>query len=242
MMEVIPAIDIIGGQCVRLEKGDYDKKTAYHDDPLQVALDFEKAGIQRLHLVDLDGAKAQQPVNLNVLEAITKSTNLTVDFGGGVKNIQALNAVFEAGASQVTGGSIAAKNKDEFLNWLKLHGSEKIILGADVLNEMIMVSGWQESTSIPLFEFLDFYIAAGVRYVICTDISKDGMLSGPAIDLYRSIIRKYPTIKLIASGGISCMDDLSRLQDTGLYGAIVGKAIYEKRISLSDLTRFISAY
>ncbi|MBV6647729.1 MAG: 1-(5-phosphoribosyl)-5-[(5-phosphoribosylamino)methylideneamino]imidazole-4-carboxamide isomerase [Cyclobacteriaceae bacterium] len=237
-MHIIPAIDIIDGQCVRLEKGDYNAKKVYQTDPVAVARQFEEAGIQRLHLVDLDGAKAKTVVNLKVLEAITSDTDLHVDFGGGVKKMEDLDSVLSAGAKQVTGGSIAAKDRPQFLSWIKRHGNERIILGADALDRKIMVSGWQESTSLDLFEFLRFYLNNSIQYVICTDISKDGMMQGPAFDLYTEILKEFPGIKLIASGGVTTVNDLQKLRNLGLYGAIVGKAIYEGSIALKDIERF----
>lgn len=237
-MHIIPAIDIINGQCVRLTKGDYEQKTTYHDDPVEVAKNFEAAGLSRLHLVDLDGAKSSHIVNDAVLEAITKQTSLTVDFGGGLKTDADLKMAFASGATQITGGSIAAKDRETFLGWIKTYGGEKIILGADVLNEKIMVSGWQETSEIDLFEFLEFYLNQGLQYVICTDISKDGMLEGPSIELYQKIIAQFPDIKLIASGGVSALSDLHDLRDAGLFGAIVGKAIYEGKVTLEQLAEF----
>ncbi len=237
-MHIIPAIDIIGGNCVRLEKGDYSKQKTYDTDPLAVARSFEEVGIERLHLVDLDGAKSKHVVNLNTLESISQNTNLKVDFGGGVKSDADVEKVFAAGAQQVTGGSIAARDNGLFLSWVQRYGAEKIILGADVLDKKVMVSGWQEGTSLELDEFLTFYLDRGLQYVICTDISKDGMLAGPAFDLYHDILAKYPTVKLIASGGVSHMEDLHRLRDLGLFGAIVGKAIYESKITLEDISQF----
>ncbi len=236
-MEIIPAIDIINGKCVRLEKGDYSKVKSYHEDPVEVARQFESAGLKRLHLVDLDGAKAKKIINYSILRQICTETSLHVDFGGGVKDPEQVVKVFDAGAKQVTGGSIAAKNRDLFLAWIENYGTEKIILGADVLDGKIMVSGWKESTSIDLFEFLEYYLDVGIRYVICTDIMKDGMMAGPSVELYREIITKYPDIKLIASGGIRSIEDLNELKREGLYGAIVGKAIHEQKIALNQLTQ-----
>lgn len=237
-MHIIPAIDIINGQCVRLTKGDYKQKTTYHDNPVEVAKSFEAAGLNRLHLVDLDGAKSRHIVNDGVLAAITKETSLTVDFGGGLKADEDLEKAFASGASQITGGSIAAKDRDTFLSWIKKYGGEKIILGADVLDEKIMVSGWQEASQLDLFDFLEFYLDQGLQYVICTDISKDGMLEGPSIELYQKVLTRFPAIKLIASGGVTTMDDLHSLRDAGLFGAIVGKAIYEGRVTLEQLADF----
>lgn len=237
-MITIPAIDIISGKAVRLTKGDYSQKKEYADHPLEVAKTFEQAGITHLHLVDLDGAKAQQPQNLAVLEAISSETRLKVDFGGGVKSNESLDAVFKAGASQVTAGSIGAKNPELVSQWLKDFGPERIILGADVINEKIAISGWQEDSGLDLFPFLEDYSAKGVRYCICTDVSKDGMLQGPAIELYEKILKAFPKLNLIASGGVAELDDLKKLRDIGVYGAIVGKAYYEGRITLDELTCF----
>lgn len=235
-MEIIPAIDIIGGQCVRLTKGDYNQMKVYADDPVAVAKRFEDAGITRLHVVDLDGAKAKHVVNLETLRAITSQTQLKVDFGGGVKSREDLEAVFEAGAHQVTAGSIAASNREEVLRWIATYGAGQIILGADVLHEQVMVSGWQEGSGLQLSEFLQEYVKHGISYVICTDISKDGVMQGPAFDLYNRIQEQFPTLNLIASGGVSGKEDLVNLKKNGLYGAIVGKAFYEGNLTLNDLT------
>jgi len=237
-MHIIPAIDIIDGKCVRLTKGDYNQKTEYNNNPLEVAKEFEASGINRLHLVDLDGAKAKKVVNLAVLESIAQNTNLTIDFGGGVQSTEDLNAVFQAGASQITGGSIAVKNEALFTEWIEEFGGQKIILGADVINEHIAIHGWQESSERHIFDFLDHYLAKGLEYVICTDVSKDGALQGTSNQLYQDIMDKFPTIKLIASGGVSKIEDLQTLEEMKVYGAIVGKAIYEKRINLTDLKEF----
>ncbi|MFY0686530.1 MAG: 1-(5-phosphoribosyl)-5-[(5-phosphoribosylamino)methylideneamino]imidazole-4-carboxamide isomerase [Cyclobacteriaceae bacterium] len=237
-MHIIPAIDLIDGKCVRLEKGDYSKKKEYHEDPVAVASSFEQAGIKRLHLVDLDGAKAKHVVNLDVLNRIAESTALTIDFGGGVKSDQDIQQVFANGASQVTGGSIAAKDKTVFSRWIDTYGPEKVILGADVLNEEVMVSGWQEGSSLELMSFLKYYVGQGITYVICTDISKDGMMAGPSFDLYQKIMNQFPAIKLIASGGVTTITDLERLREMNMYGAIVGKAIYEGSINLDQLSKF----
>lgn len=234
-MKVIPAIDIIGGQCVRLTKGDYNQKKVYGDDPSVIAREFEAAGISHLHVVDLDGAKAKHVVNISTLESITSATKLSVDFGGGVKTREDLEKVFAAGAKQVTAGSIAVSNKEEVRRWIDEFGAEKIILGADVLDEKVMVHGWQESSGEDLMEFLAYYAQLGVHYVICTDISKDGVLQGPSFDLYQKIQQRFPKLKLIASGGVSGKEDLVRLKAQGLYGAIVGKAFYEGRITLEEI-------
>lgn len=237
-MHLIPAIDIIDGKCVRLTQGDYNQKKEYNSHPLEVAKAYEDAGIGRLHLVDLDGAKQKKIVNLKVLETIASGTGLHIDFGGGVQSDEDIKAAFNAGASQVTGGSIAVKNPALFEAWLKEWGSEKIILGADVKEGQIAVSGWQESSDRELFRFLEDYKAKGVSYVICTDVSKDGLLQGAATELYEQIIAQFPELKLIASGGVAGMKDLKALKETGCWGAIIGKAIYEGRITLKELAEF----
>jgi phosphoribosylformimino-5-aminoimidazole carboxamide ribotide isomerase len=237
-MHIIPAIDIIDGKCVRLTKGDYNQKTEYNNNPLEVAKEFEAAGIQRLHLVDLDGAKAKHVVNLDVLKSISDNTNLTIDFGGGVQSTEDLHDVFNAGANQITGGSIAVKNEALFTEWIEEFGGEKIILGADVKGKHIAIHGWQESSEKHIFDFLEHYLAKGLKYVICTDVSKDGALQGTSNQLYQDILDRFPHIKLIASGGVSKLEDLQILEGMNVYGAIVGKAIYEKRINLSDLKQF----
>ena len=237
-MDIIPAIDIIGGKCVRLTKGDYKQMKTYSDDPLEVAKKFEDAGIKRLHVVDLDGAKASHVINLEVLDRIASGTRLHVDFGGGVKTREDLDQVFNAGAKQVTAGSIAAKNPTLVKAWIAEFGADKIILGADVLNEQVMVSGWQESSGLGLFEYLADYTSHGIGEVICTDISKDGALQGPSFDLYNKILKQFPKLKLIASGGVSVYEDLELLLANKLSGAIVGKAFYEGRISLEELASF----
>lgn len=239
MIEIIPAIDIIDAKCVRLSQGDYEQKKVYNENPLEVAKMFEGAGIKRLHLVDLDGAKAQHIVNYKVLESIATHTNLTIDFGGGLKSDEDLRIAFESGAKMITGGSIAVKKPDVFSSWIEKFGSERIILGADVKNEKIAVSGWIETTDADLLPFVEKFKAKGVDKVICTDISKDGMLQGPSIELYKKILEQFPDLYLIASGGVSSLDDIARLQDAGVPAVITGKAIYEGRITMADLTQFI---
>jgi phosphoribosylformimino-5-aminoimidazole carboxamide ribotide isomerase len=238
-MRIIPAIDIINGQCVRLTKGDYDNKKVYNEDPLEVAKSFEDAGIEFLHVVDLDGAKASHIVNYKVLESIAGKTNLKIDFGGGLKSDNDLRIAFESGANQITGGSIAVKNPKVFETWIAKYGSDKIILGADCNNEKIAISGWQEESDLEVIQFIRDYQTKGVSYVICTDISKDGMLEGPSFDLYKRILNDVKGIKLIASGGISKFSELPQLAEMGCEGVIVGKAIYENRISLKELEQFI---
>lgn len=237
-MKIIPAIDLIDGKAVRLTQGDYNQKKEYADNPAEVAKSFEAAGITNLHLVDLDGAKAQKPANLHILESIASSTGLHVDFGGGVKSHESLEAVLAAGAKQVTAGSIAVKNKPLVKEWLASYGAEKIILGADVIDRKIAISGWQEDSGLDLFAFLEEYVAAGVQYCICTDVSKDGLLQGPSFELYAEIQAAFPELKLIASGGVSCIEDLERLAEIEVYGTIVGKAYYEGRITLDQLAQF----
>lgn len=237
-MQIIPAIDIINGKCVRLTRGDYNQKKEYAENPAAVAKTFEEAGIQKLHVVDLEGAKASKPVNLDSLRAITTETNLSVDFGGGVKSNEAIEAVFEAGAQQITAGSIAVKQPELVTDWIAQYGAEKIILGADVIDEQIATHGWQENSGVILFNFLEQYVKQNIKYCICTDVSKDGLLQGPAFDLYARIIKEFPNLKLIASGGVSKLDDLKQLAELGVCGTIVGKAFYEGRISLEELAQF----
>jgi len=237
VIEIIPAIDLIDGKCVRLSQGDYAQKTVYNENPLEVAKMFADAGIRRLHLVDLDGAKAHHIVNHKVLERITTSTELVVDFGGGLKSDDDLRIAFECGASMVTGGSIAVKNPDIFSSWITKFGAEKIILGADVKDEKIAVGGWLETTDLDLLPFIKNYTEQGIGKVICTDISKDGMLQGPAIELYKKMLASQPDLYLIASGGVSSIKDVEQLQEALLPAVIIGKAIYEGRIKLKELTR-----
>ncbi|MEQ8627899.1 1-(5-phosphoribosyl)-5-[(5-phosphoribosylamino)methylideneamino]imidazole-4-carboxamide isomerase [Ekhidna sp.] len=239
-MRIIPAIDIIEGKCVRLSKGDYNTKKIYNEDPLEVAQQFEDAGLQYLHLVDLDGAKAKHIVNWKVLEKLALKTQLKIDFGGGIKSDEDLRIAFESGARQITGGSIAVKEPVKFTSWITAYGAEKIILGADVMDGKIAVSGWQEESDLEIESFIQDYVSKGIEYVISTDISMDGMLEGPSFDLYQSILEKLPDLKLIASGGVSSIDDLVKLKEQGLEGAIVGKAIYENRISLKELGELTS--
>ncbi len=238
-MRLIPAIDIIDGKCVRLSKGDYSTKKIYNESPLEVAKEFEAHGIEYLHLVDLDGAKSKHIVNHKVLEAIASQTNLKIDFGGGLKTDEDLRIAFESGANQITGGSIAVKDPETFKSWLLQFGPDKIILGADANNEKIAVSGWLEESDQELIPFVQAYQKQGVSYVICTDISKDGMLQGPSFDLYQKILNEIPNIKLIASGGISTFDELPKLAEIGCEGTIIGKAIYENRISMKQLEDYI---
>jgi phosphoribosylformimino-5-aminoimidazole carboxamide ribotide isomerase len=238
-MKIIPAIDIIDGKCVRLSKGDYNTKIIYNQNPLEVAKTFEAHGITNLHLVDLDGAKSSHIVNHKILHQISTKTNLKIDFGGGLKSDDDIKIAFENGASQITGGSIAIKNPELFKNWIQKFGSEKIILGADANNEKVAISGWLEESQEDLFPFIKNYFKDGIKYVICTDIAKDGMLQGPSFDLYKKILIEIPTIELIASGGIATFDDLPKLAEMGCHGTIIGKAIYENRISLKQLENFI---
>ena len=237
-MQIIPAIDIIDGKCVRLTQGDYEQKKIYNEHPLEVAREFEDAGLQRLHLVDLDGAKAGAVKNWKVLEAIAGKTSLVIDFGGGIKTEKDVNIVFESGAALATIGSLAIKNEAEFVKWLLQFGAEKFLLGADVKEEKITVGGWLETTDITIYDFLQKYLDHGVQQVFCTDVSKDGLLAGPSVDLYKKIIERFPSLHFIASGGVSSVKDLESLMEIGCEGAIVGKAIYENRISLDDLKKF----
>ncbi|MCK0157881.1 1-(5-phosphoribosyl)-5-[(5-phosphoribosylamino)methylideneamino]imidazole-4-carboxamide isomerase [Cellulophaga sp. F20128] len=239
-MRIIPAIDIIDGKCVRLSKGDYNTKKIYNENPLEVAKEFEAHGIEYLHLVDLDGAKSKHIVNHKVLEQIASKTNLKIDFGGGLKSDDDLRIAFENGARQITGGSVAVKDRAMFSSWLEKFGADKIILGADALDEKVAVSGWLEESKEELVPFIQEYQKQGVSYVICTDISKDGMLEGPSFDLYAKIIAETTSgLKLIASGGISTFDELPKLAEIGCEGTIIGKAIYENRISMKQLEEFI---
>lgn len=237
-MNIIPAIDIIDGKCVRLTKGDYNTKKTYSENPLDVAKEFEEYGIKHLHLVDLDGAKSNHIVNHQVLKEIATKTSLHIDFGGGIKSTIDLNIAFENGAKQVTAGSIAALNPELFLSWLATFGSDKIILGADSHNRKIATNGWQQESQEDVMDFIYNYVKKGVQHVICTDISKDGMLQGPSTELYKEILGKTE-VNLIASGGVSSIEDLQILQQIGCSGAIIGKAIYEKKISLKQLKQFI---
>lgn len=239
MIEIIPAIDIIDGKCVRLTKGDYGTKKIYNENPLEVALMFQDAGIQRLHLVDLDGAKAKKVINHKVLEQIVSKTKLNVDFGGGVQDDEDLQKVFEHGAKQVTGGSIAVKQPQLFENWLSAWGGDKIILGADAREEKIAISGWEEKTSIDLYDFIEQKIKKGVKYTISTDVAKDGLLEGPSFDLYKKMQDQFPELNIIASGGVSDIKDVEMLAEMELYGVIIGKAIYEGRIKLKELEKFL---
>ncbi|NDV14973.1 1-(5-phosphoribosyl)-5-[(5-phosphoribosylamino)methylideneamino]imidazole-4-carboxamide isomerase [Muricauda sp. TY007] len=239
-MRLIPAIDIIEGKCVRLSKGDYNTKKVYNENPLEVAKEFEAHGIRHLHLVDLDGAKSKHIVNHKVLETIATKTSLQIDFGGGLKSDEDLHIAFESGAHQITGGSIAVKDRETFLGWLSTYGADKIILGADANNEKVAVSGWQEESDLELIPFVQQYQSEGIEYVICTDISKDGMLQGPAFDLYQKMLAQTKKgLHLIASGGISTFDELPKLAEIGCEGTIIGKAIYEGKISLKQLEHYI---
>jgi len=245
LIRIIPAIDIIDGKCVRLSKGNYDTKKIYNENPLEVAKNFEAHGIEYLHLVDLDGAKSKHIVNHKVLEQIASQTVLKIDFGGGLKTDEDLRIAFDSGAQQITGGSIAVKNPEIFTSWIEKHGADKIILGADAMDEKVAVSGWQEESKEELIPFIKAYQAKGIEYVICTDISKDGMLEGPSFDLYQKILSKSESdvpLKLIASGGISTFDELPKLAEMGCEGVIIGKAIYENRISLKQLENYILSH
>ena len=235
MIELIPAIDIIEGQCVRLTKGDYDQKTVYRDSPAEVAKEFEEIGFKRLHVVDLDGAKSKHIVNSEVLRRITTDTQLVVDFGGGIKTDEDIEKAFAAGASMVTIGSIAVTNPDLFMGWLEKYGAERIILGADVRHGKVSINGWKEDSSEDLLPFLKKYVDAGVKNVLCTEISKDGTLTGPAIELYQSMMAAYPELHLIASGGVSSIDDIKALEVAGIPAVVFGKAIYEGKINLNEL-------
>jgi phosphoribosylformimino-5-aminoimidazole carboxamide ribotide isomerase len=237
-MYIIPAIDLIDGKAVRLTQGDYRQKKEYNARPLEVAQQFEDAGLTRLHLVDLDGAKEKRVINWKVLELIASKTSLHVDFGGGVQSDEDLQIAFECGAKQITGGSIAVKDPDLMERWLSRYGSDKIILGADAKNEKIAVSGWEEATEVWIYDFLEKWVDKGIKYVISTDVAKDGLLEGPSFDLYRNMQDQFPKLEIIASGGVSNMSDIETLADMDVFGVIVGKAIYEGRVTLKELRQF----
>lgn len=235
MIECIPAIDLIGGKCVRLTKGDYKAMTVYNEDPLVQAREFERLGFRRLHIVDLDGAKSRHIVNSDVLRAITQGTSLKVDFGGGIKTDEDMAEAFEAEAAMVTVGSVAVTQPALLLSWLEKYGAERIILGADVRNGRVSINGWKEDSTVELLPFLEKYVEAGVQNVLCTDISKDGTLAGPAIELYRSVMARFPQLHLIASGGVSCNGDILQLEQNGIPAVVFGKAYYEGRIDVESL-------
>lgn len=237
-MQIIPAIDIINGKCVRLTQGDYSQVKIYNEDPLEVAMEFEDSGLMRLHLVDLDGAKAGAVKNWKVLESIASKTGLDIDFGGGIKSVKDVDIVLECGAKWATVGSVAVKDEESFVHWIGVYGASKFLLGADVKDEKIAVSGWTETTDIWIYDFIRKYVDHGVKQVFCTDVSKDGLLQGPSTALYKNIIKEFPSLYFIASGGVSSMKDLEELAAIGCNAAIVGKAIYENRISLKELKNF----
>lgn len=239
MIELIPAIDIINGKCVRLSQGDYNSKKVYNENPVEVAKELEAHGIRRLHVVDLDGAASHHVVNYRTLEQIASRTSLVIDFGGGVKSDEDLVIAFESGAQMVTGGSIAVKNPERFCHWLQTYGSERIILGADVKDHKIAVNGWKDESACELFPFLEDYIGKGIRKVICTDINCDGMLQGPSISLYKEMLETYPDLYLIASGGVGSTEDIRQLEATGIPAVIFGKALYEGRITFKELEAFM---
>lgn len=238
-MELIPAIDLIEGKCVRLTQGDYSTRKVYNEDPLEVALQLESVGIKRLHVVDLDGAKAGHIVNYNVLERLASRTRLIIDFGGGLKSDEDLRIAFDCGAQMITGGSIAVKNPERFLTWLEKYGGERVILGADAKDKKIAVSGWEEGTNLDLIPFVKDYREKGVQKIICTDIGRDGMLQGPAIDLYKEIKEEVEGLYVIASGGVSSMADIERLDEAEIPAVIFGKAIYEGRIRMSEIEKYV---
>lgn len=240
MIQVIPAIDIIDGKCVRLTQGDYNQKKEYNENPLEVAKAFEGAGIERLHLVDLDGAKAKRIVNHNVLETIASKTRLSIDFGGGLQSDEDLKIAFDSGAKQITGGSIAVKDEVLFSSWIEKFGKDKIILGSDCKDKMIAVHGWQEVSEVSVFDLIEKYTNKGLEYTITTDVAKDGLLQGPSFELYEEIQERFKGLKLIASGGVVDMDDLVKLNEMNVYGVIVGKAFYEGNISLKDFENFMA--
>jgi phosphoribosylformimino-5-aminoimidazole carboxamide ribotide isomerase len=237
-MQIIPAIDIIDGKCVRLTQGDYARKIIYNENPLEVAKMFEEAGLQRLHLVDLDGAKSGTVKNWKIWESIASNTNLIIDFGGGIQKESDLKIAFDSGAALITIGSLAVKEETTFLRWIQKYGAHKFLLGADVKNERIAINGWLETTDIDIYDFIEKQMGYGITQVFCTDVSKDGKMEGPAHELYQTIIQKFPGLLLIASGGVSSIADLKTLQKTGCAGAIVGKAIYENKITIAELKSF----
>ncbi len=237
-MKIIPAIDIIDGKCVRLSKGDYNSKIIYNENPLEVAKLFEDHGFNYLHIVDLDGAKSSKVVNFNILESIAKNTNLKIDFGGGIKSTDDLKRVLDAGADQVTVGSVAVKNPILLCEWINDYGADRIILGADVKGLNIATDGWLETSDLSLFNFLKEFYLRGIRTVLCTDIAKDGMLQGPSFHLYQTIMDQYPDLDLIASGGISCINDVIKLKENGIPAVVIGKAIYENKIDLKELVKY----
>lgn len=239
-IELIPAIDIIEGKCVRLTKGEYSSQKTYSENPLEIAKQLEDIGVKRLHMVDLDGAKSKHIINHKVLETIANSTSLKIDFGGGIKSDADIHTAFDSGASLVTIGSVASTSPELFMSWIDKYGTDKIILGADVRNGMISINGWKEDSQYSLFDFLDKYIEAGIINILCTEISRDGMLEGPATDLYKEIMQRYPNINLIASGGISCMKDIEVLNDNGIPSVVFGKAMYEERISMADIRNWLT--
>ncbi len=238
-MTIIPAIDIIDGKCVRLTKGDYSLQTTYNEDPLEVAQQFEDAGLQRLHLVDLDGAKAGAVKNWKILEKIAGKTNLIIDFSGGISTLKNVEITFGSGAAYAAIGSMAVKDEFTFSGWLMAFGADKFIIGADVKDEMIVIRGWTETTKITVFELIEKYKLKGVKEFFCTDVNKDGLLQGPATSLYKKILNQHPSINLVASGGVTSLEEIEELRQAGCEGAIIGKAIYENRITLSDLKRFL---
>jgi phosphoribosylformimino-5-aminoimidazole carboxamide ribotide isomerase len=236
-MTIIPAIDIIDGKCVRLTKGDYAQQVVYNENPLEVAKQFEAAGIERLHIVDLDGAKAGKIINLKVLETVASGTSLTIDFGGGIKTISDVGNVFNAGAAIVTLGSLAVKHPELLEEWLMEFGTQKFLVGADVLDGKIKISGWLEDGGIDLYSFIGKMLGVGVTNIFCTDISKDGVMEGPSIDLYKQIMEEHPEVNLVASGGVSNVNDVLQLKEIGCAGVIIGKAIYEGKVSLAELVK-----
>ena len=238
MIQIIPAIDLIDGHCVRLTQGDYSQKKTYNENPLEVAKSFEDAGITRLHLVDLDGAKQKRIINHKILELIATKTTLQIDVGGGVQSDEMIEIAFNSGAKQVTGGSVAVKNPALFESWLQTYGGEKIILGADARDEKIAISGWEEATTESIYDFVGEYIKKGAKYAISTDVAKDGLLQGPSFDLYQNLQDQFPNLQIIASGGVAEFNDIVKLNDMNIFGVIVGKAIYEGRVTLKQLAEF----
>ena len=242
MIRIIPAIDIIDEKCVRLSQGDYDQKKVYSENVVEIARKFEEAGIEHIHVVDLDGAKSKHIVNAKALKEIASETGLEIDFRGGIKTDEDISTAFQNGAKQVTVGSIAVQRPDLFISWLQKYGAERIILGADMKDGFISVNGWKEGSTKALIPFLESYVKEGIQYVLCTDISKDGMLKGPSIQLYKDIMTHFPTLKLIASGGVSSMKDIEELDKAGIYAVVTGKAIYENKITLEEIVDYIKTH
>ncbi|WP_020532017.1 HisA/HisF-related TIM barrel protein [Flexithrix dorotheae] len=240
MIDIIPSLSVIGGKCVRLSQGDYKNKTVYDESPIDIAKKFEDNGITKIHLIDLEGAKAGRVINYDILELICGHTNLEVNFGGGINTDGDINKVFEYGAKMITVGSLAIKNKNLFTSWLISYGRQKVVLSADALDRKIQIKGWQKKTDIDLLDHIEYYFERSIQYVKCSDVSRDGLLQGSSIDIYKDILKKFPELKLFASGGVSSLDEIKALEEVGVHGVIVGKAIYEEQITLSEIHQFFA--